>query len=73
LPSTKPADLAPHLIGSKGSVERPRPVAAVGTEPLTFKVSADFRREFRRYAVDHDLRLNQVLVLAFEALKRSPA
>jgi hypothetical protein len=46
---------------------------AAGNEPLTFKVSAAFKREFRRYAVDHDLRLNQVLVQAFEALKRSEA
>jgi len=62
------------LIGAKGKVERPRAAAAaVGNEPLTFKVSADFKREFRRYAADHDLRLNQVLVRAFEALKRSEA
>jgi hypothetical protein len=73
LPNAKPADLAPHLIGAKGKVERPRPASAAGNEPLTFKVSAEFKREFRRYAVDHDLRLNQVLVRAFEALKRSEA
>ena len=70
MPKAKPADLAPHLIGTKGKVERPRTEASVGNEALNFKVSATFKREFRRYAVDHDLRLNQVLVQAFEALKR---
>lgn len=70
LPSTKPADLAPHLIGTKGKVGRPTPGAATANEPLTFKVSAEFKRRFRRYAVDHDLRLNQVLVRAFEALEQ---
>lgn len=70
MPSTKPADLAPHLIGTKGKVERPTPGAATANEPLTFKVSAEFKRRFRRYAVDHDLRLNQVLVRAFEALEQ---
>ena len=69
LPSSKPADLAPHLIGTKGKVERPRPEAAAANEPLTFKVSPDFKQEVRRNAADHDLRLNQVLVRAFEALK----
>ena len=69
LPSTKPADQAPHLSGTKGKVGRPTSGASAANEPLTFKVSADFKRRFRRYAVDHDLRLNQVLVLAFEALE----
>lgn len=73
LPSAKPADLAPHLIGTKGKVERPHPGRPAANEPLTFKVSAEFKREFRRYAADHDLRLNQVLVRAFEALKREAA
>lgn len=70
MPSTKPADLAPHLIGTKGKVGRPTSGASTANEPLTFKVSAEFKREFRRYAVDHDLRLNQVLVRAFEALEK---
>lgn len=70
MPSARPADRAPQLIAAKGNVQRPQPAAA-GREPLTFKVSAEFKREFRRYAADHDLRLNQVLVHAFEALKRS--
>ena len=69
MPRSKPADLAPHLIGTKGKIERPQPGTAAGNEPLTFKVTAEFKREFRRYAADHDLRLNQVLIRAFEALK----
>jgi hypothetical protein len=37
LPSSKPADLAPHLIGTKGRVDRPQ--TGTPNEPLTFKVS----------------------------------
>jgi hypothetical protein len=65
LSPSKPADLAPHLIGTKGKVERPQ----VGTpnEPLTFKVSAEFKRRFRMAAADRGIRLNELLVQAFEA------
>ena len=66
LPSSKPADLAPHLIGTKGKVERPGPGTAAN-EPLTFKVSAEFKRRFRMAAADRGIRLNELLVQAFEA------
>jgi hypothetical protein len=41
--------------------------------PLNFKVSADFRREFKTYAAQHNKKLNQVLYEAFAALKASHA
>jgi len=63
LPS-KPADLAPHLIGTKGKVGRPP--AAIAHEPLTFKVSAEFKRQFRVAAANRGIRLNELLVEAFE-------
>jgi hypothetical protein len=66
LPS-KPADLAPHLIGTKGKVGRPP--AAVPHEPLTFKVTSAFKREFRMAAADRGIRLNALLAEAFEAWK----
>jgi len=68
LPSTKPADLAPHLIGTKGQVGRPVP-AATANEPMNFKMSPEFKREFRMAAADRGLRLNELLIEAFEAWK----
>lgn len=67
MPSTKPADLAPHLIGTKGKVVRPSPAAQ--NEPMNFKVSPAFKREFRMAAADRGLRLNELLIEAFEAWK----
>lgn len=37
--------------------------------PLNFKVPADFRREFKTYAAQHNKKLNQLLYEAFAALK----
>jgi len=68
LPSTKPADLAPHLIGTKGQVGRPAPAAAAN-EPMNFKMPAAFKREFRMAAADRGLRMNELLAEAFEAWK----
>jgi hypothetical protein len=48
----------------------PTPVkakAAEGQEPLNFRVSAGFRRAFKTYAATHDLKLNELLRLSFEA------
>jgi len=33
--------------------------------PLNFRVSSDFRRRFRIFAASHDLKLNELLMLAF--------
>lgn len=46
---------------------RARPSNQYG-EPLNFRVPMEFRRRFRRYAADHDMKLNEVLYRAFEAL-----
>ena len=45
----------------------PRPM------PLNFKVPADFRREFKTYAAQHNKKLNQLLYEAFAALKAKHA
>jgi hypothetical protein len=42
-------------------------------EPLNFRVPMEFRRRFRRYAADHDMKLNEVLYKAFEALLNTKA
>jgi predicted HicB family RNase H-like nuclease len=64
LPSTKTADLAPHLIETKGKSGRPRPAAE--NEPMNFKVSPEFKRRFRIAAAERGVRLNELLIEAFE-------
>lgn len=39
---------------------------AANNMPLNFRVSADFRRRFRMFAAAHDLKLNELLRLAFD-------
>lgn len=41
--------------------------------PLNFKVPADFRREFKTYAAQHNKKLNQLLYESFAALKAKHA
>ncbi len=38
--------------------------------PLNFRVSSVFRREFKTYAATHDLKLNELLRLSFEAYRQ---
>jgi hypothetical protein len=73
LPNLKPADLAPHLIGTKGQVGKPARTASAPNEPLNFKMSPAFKREFKMAAVSHGLRLNELLVEAFDAWKKDRA
>ena len=52
-----------------------RPLARLETKepnltPLNFRIPASFRREFRTYAATHDLKLNELLRLCFEAYRR---
>lgn len=76
----KKTDLA-GLVATKGKAA---PVAGVparsaapaatedaNTEPLNFRVSADFRRRFRTYAATHDLKLNELLKMAFDAYEQN--
>jgi len=39
--------------------------------PLNFRVPAAFRREFKTYAAQHDLKLNELLRRSFEAYRRA--
>lgn len=51
----------------------PEPKETAKGTPLNFKVSAEFRREFKTYAAQHNKKLNQLLYEAFAALKASHA
>lgn len=48
-----------------------KPVSASSEgQPLNFKVSAEFRREFRMVAADQDMKLIDLLYTCFDAYKR---
>ena len=78
--SKKPAELSAGLVAVKGQAapanDMPGRVADVGKptetgqDPLNFRVSATFRREFKTYAASHDLKLNELLVKSFESYKK---
>ena len=52
---------------------KPKMSESVKPAPLNFKVPADFRREFKTYAAQHNKKLNQLLYEAFDALKAKHA
>jgi hypothetical protein len=41
-----------------------------GGQPLNFRVSASFRREFKVFAAEHGLKLNELLRRSFDAYRR---
>lgn len=49
----------------------PKPEKSIRTEPLNFRVSAEFRRRFKIYAAAHDLSLSELLERAFDAFESS--
>ena len=79
----KPAVLSAGLIAVKGgalpvqdmptrgSVVVGAPVKAedASLQPLNFKISSEFRREFKTYAAAHDMKLNELLKAAFESYR----
>jgi hypothetical protein len=46
-------------------------VDTVNNIPLNFRVSADLRRRFRMFAAANDLKLNELLKLAFDAYEKN--
>jgi hypothetical protein len=63
MPTRSPAVAAPAKKEKKEKKE-------VGTEPLNFRVPAAFRTAFKTYAASHDLKLNALLRLSFEAYRK---
>jgi hypothetical protein len=66
---TEPATPAKPATKATSPLKTAKP-AKVAKKPLNFKVPADFRREFKTYASTHDLKLNQLLELAFESYRK---
>lgn len=68
------------LIATKGHAEPVSDVSPRGAKsvddgeassvPLNFRVSADLRRRFRMFAAKHDLKLNELLRLAFDEYEK---
>jgi hypothetical protein len=59
---------APPVSARKAAPQREAKEANL--TPLNFRIPASFRREFRIYAATHDLKLNELLRLCFEAYRR---
>ena len=53
-----------------GALSEPSGEGEGGLSPLNFRVPAAFRREFKTYAAQHDLKLNELLRRSFEAYRR---
>ena len=78
--NAKTAELSAGLVAVKGQAapanDMPGRVADVpkppegGQDPLNFRVSATFRREFKTYAASHDLKLNELLVKCFVSYRK---
>ena len=65
-PEAKSAHRAPEKVSSNTrKKEAGKPV------DLNFKVSAEFRREFKTWSVSHDLSQKQTLEKAFALLKKN--
>ena len=74
----KLAGMGAEMIGGRPSPHQDAPETPSASEVgkkaaqygvnLNFRVPAEFRRRFRGYAASHDLKLNEVLIKAFEAL-----
>ena len=46
------------------------PSAAMGTETLNFKVTSEFKKEFKGYAVSQGMTMGELLKEGFELSKR---
>ena len=73
-PTAEPAPVQPRAASRPPSRKATAPEPAEEKEanlaPLNFRISASFRREFKTYAATHDLKLNELLRLSFEAYRR---
>jgi len=66
----KSVSLTSDLLVAKGAakpaVEAPTASQARRDTPLNFRVSPEFRRAFRTFAAQNDMKLNELLIASFE-------
>jgi hypothetical protein len=81
VPSPAPQTIAPDVPAPPPprATDKPPPRKAKGEPeeepeanlaPLNFRISASFRREFKVYAANRDLKLNELLRRCFEVYRR---
>ena len=63
----KPREAPPLLEETPQNLEKPPPLA---TETLNFKVTAEFKREFKVYAAAHDITMIQLLEEGYRLYKQ---
>jgi hypothetical protein len=68
-PATAPVPVVAAVMSPRAAPEPPI-VTEAGGQPLNFRVSDAFRREFKVYAAKHGLKLNELLRRGFEAYRR---
>lgn len=56
-------------LGARINPELEKP-ASHESQNLNFKVSAEFKKRFKRYALDHDLTMIQLLAEGFELVQQ---
>ena len=67
----KSAEGAPPPTGKiVGNLEKAEPPGLV---PLNFRVPADFRRDFKIEAAQRDVQMNELVQIAFQALREKGA
>jgi hypothetical protein len=73
-PAAEPAAVRPKAASRpparKAPAREPAEEKEANLAPLNFRISASFRREFKTYAATHDLKLNELLRLSFEAYRQ---
>ena len=76
--SKKTAELSSGLVAVKGEASPANDMPAranktipeIGQSPLNFRVSPEFRREFKTYAAAHDLKLIELLAKSFQTYRQ---
>ena len=69
MPRTKVADLSAGLVAVKGSAAPPEEAPREEIVPLNFRIPASLRREFKTYAAQHDMKLNELFRASFDAYR----
>ncbi len=65
----KVAHLSARLVAVKGGSAPPKEAPREEIVPLNFRIPASLRREFKTYAAQHDMKLNELFRAAFDAYR----
>ena len=69
MPKPKVADLSAGLVAVKGGSAPPEEAPREEIVPLNFRIPASLRREFKTYAAQHDMKLNELFRASFDAYR----